>query len=186
MPKVPVYKFKNFYDVKAEKRKKAQLKVQTKAKEKRLYTKEDMVIVRRLTEINHQLNELKAEKLELNSIIKKRKQLAQQDRLTPVKLYALKLEDDCWYIGMSYNVEKRYKKHSTGKGAGWTSTHPPIEIHEIRTTEYYDQDSASKLEDDMTIEYAMVYGSDKVRGGGYCQRKPYWPDVVVQNEVMYA
>jgi predicted GIY-YIG superfamily endonuclease len=103
-----------------------------------------------------------------------------------IKLYALRLEDDCWYVGMTRNPDKRFKKHLSGKGALWTKLHAPIEIVEVRDTKQTDDSAAGLLEDDMTLEYAMKYGSDTVRGGGYCQSKPRWPDVVLQNELVQA
>lgn len=100
-----------------------------------------------------------------------------------VKLYALRLQNNCWYIGMTYDVERRFAKHSKGKGANWTKLYKPIEISETRDTKLYSQAEVGKLEDDMTLEYALKYGSDKVRGGGWCQTKPHWPDVIRQNEL---
>lgn len=92
----------------------------------------------------------------------------------PIMLYVLRLEHDCWYIGMSRNVDKRFKSHSKGK-AWWTNTHKPIEIFEKRETGLTSDSAASKLEDELTLEFARKYGTDRVRGGGYCQRKPIWP-----------
>ena len=92
----------------------------------------------------------------------------------PITLYVLKLEDECWYIGMTRNIDKRYKAHKKGK-TYWTKEHKPIEVHETRDTELNSDSAASKLEDELTLEYARKFGMDKVRGGGYCQRKPLWP-----------
>lgn len=95
-----------------------------------------------------------------------------------ISLYALELEDNCWYIGLTRDVDKRFKQHCRRKGADWTKLHKPIAIHEVRPTELTDEAEASKLEDAMTIEYAIMYGIDFVRGGGYCQTKPHWPKKV--------
>lgn len=148
--------------------------------------KESMVLQRELLDVNKQLKELKIRKKSLVRQLTKSGQRVIQEGYfnTPIKLYALRLEEDCWYIGMSRNPERRFKKHSTNKGAQWTKEFPPTEIHEIRDTGLIDDAAACKLEDDMTIEYALKYGSDKVRGGGYCQRKPRWPDVIIQNELL--
>ena len=92
----------------------------------------------------------------------------------PILLYALKLRDNCWYVGMSRNVEKRFKSHQKG-GTIWTKAHPPIEVVEVRETGLTSDSEASKLEDEMTFEYARKYGINFVRGGGCSQSKPHWP-----------
>lgn len=93
----------------------------------------------------------------------------------PIMLYALKLEGNFYYVGMSRNPEKRYKRHLKGKGSMWTKQYRPIEIIEIRETGSSDDSEVGLMEDQMTLEYAEKYGYDNVRGGGYCQRKPRWP-----------
>lgn len=156
-----------------------------KAKQdKFLFAHEQKMLSQRLQAIALTMKELKEERKAIVADLKKRKELKYAGKLKPVQLYALRLEDDCWYIGMSYNPDRRYKLHSTGKGALWTIKHKPIEIHEVRATKEMVQDKAARLEDDMTIEYALKYGSDKVRGGGYCQTTttPAWPQIVIDNE----
>lgn len=137
----------------------------------------------------HELEDIKKQIIELKTRSKAiRKKLAGQKLIKgdyfnkPIMLYALKLEGGYWYVGMSRNPEKRFKRHGTRKGANWTKLHTPIEIHEIRDTKLTDDGEVALLENDMTLEYAMKYGSDLVRGGGYCQSKPRWPDVILQNE----
>jgi predicted GIY-YIG superfamily endonuclease len=93
----------------------------------------------------------------------------------PIMLYALLLERDFYYIGMSRNPEKRFAKHLKGKGAAWTKKHCPVKIVEIREAKTNDDSEAGLMEDQMTLEYAEKYGYDNVRGGGYCQAKPPWP-----------
>lgn len=137
----------------------------------------------RLHELNDQIKFLKIEQRAVVKAIKEKNALKKRGTLQPVKLYSLRLEQGCWYVGMSFNPEKRFIKHSKGKGAVWTKQFKPIAIFEVRTTEFFDQDDVAGLENDMTLEYAMRYGSAVVRGGGYCQNKPVWPDVVTQNEL---
>ena len=50
-------------------------------------------------------------------------------------LYVLKLEDNCYYVGITSNTpEYRFKQHQAKfMGAAWTKKHRPIEI--IETTE---------------------------------------------------
>ena len=43
-------------------------------------------------------------------------------------LYVLKLEDDCWYVGIAKDPMKRAYNHCGGsKGAAWTRKHKPIQ-----------------------------------------------------------
>lgn len=97
----------------------------------------------------------------------------------PILLYILKLKHNCWYVGMSRNVDRRFKAHLKGATI-WTKEHPPIEIVEVRETGLTSDSEASILEDELTIEYARRYGTEYVRGGGYCQRKPKWPELAYE------
>lgn len=136
-----------------------------------------------LYEINNEIKRLKKRKIVLRQQLNKRASKKKVYRPTPWLLYALRLENNYWYVGMSHNVRKRFNNHVLGKGARWTALHKPIEIVEVRPTQFILESDASRLEDDMTIEYAMKYGSAFVRGGGYCQAKPSWPDIIIQNEL---
>ncbi len=149
------------------------------------FSKKDTTLHQRLHKLNEQIKLLKIEQQAVVKAIKNKNSLKRKGALQPVKLYALELENNHWYVGMSFNPEKRFNKHSKGKGAVWTKLHRPIRIVETRITDFFDQDDVVQLENDMTIEYAMRYGKDYVRGGGYCQSKPHWPDVVTQNEQTY-
>ncbi len=180
MTKVPEYN--HTYSPKYEKKKEKLKVIRAKYSDHWRFTQESRRITDRLREISHQMLALKVEKAELREVLKKRELLKKQKRLFTVQLYVLSLEDGCWYVGMSYNPDKRFVSHKKGKGAAWTRLHKPLSIHETRPTDFYDQDSAAKLEDDLTLEYALKYGSQFVRGGGWCQMKPHWPDVITHNE----
>ena len=79
-------------------------------------------------------------------------------------VYALRLEDDCYYIGISYNLNIRWSQHWNGTGAKWTRLHKPIEvIRVIYPAVEHD------IENRITREYIELYGSDKVRGGNHCK-----------------
>lgn len=107
---------------------------------------------------------------------KRRKPKKKVKNYKPYFLYALELEDGCYYVGISVNVEKRFKKHSIGKGAVWTQRHKPIRIIEVRPTGLFKESKAVVLEDAMTIEYAKMYGEANVRGGKYCRiLNPQYP-----------
>lgn len=172
MPKVPGYKKPNELEL-------------AKQKAEFAFSKPDRELQQRLHELNEQIKFLKIEQRAVVKAIKNKNMLKKRGALKPVHLYALELTDGYIYVGMSFNPEKRFTKHLKGKGANWTRLHKPIRIFEVRVTEFYDQDEAAHLENDMTIEYVLKYGKDKVRGGGYCQQKPVWPEIVIQNENIY-
>lgn len=137
-----------------------------------------------LSILNTQIKDMKNRQREIVRDIKEIDKRTREHKLQPVSLYALELENGYYYIGMSFNVDRRFRQHTKGKGAAWTKLHKPVQILETRLTTFYDQDEVAKLEDDMTLEYALKFGSNYVRGGGYCQTKPYWPEIIKQNELI--
>ena len=101
-----------------------------------------------------------------------------------MKLYVLKLEDDCWYVGISKNPYKRMRDHGTIKGAAWTIKHKPehpVEDNSLvfdlgdRTLAEYELE-----EDKVTEGLQKEFGLNKVRGGYtiFCkhmkERPPRW------------
>lgn len=89
-------------------------------------------------------------------------------RSQPWTIYVLKLENDKWYVGISRNVQRRYREHCLGMGAKWTKLHRPLQIFETRELQIKKQGKACIREDAVTHEYAALYGWENVRGGGYC------------------
>ena len=84
--------------------------------------------------------------------------------ITYPALYVLKLEDECYYIGMSYNLNFRWSQHWQGKGAKWTKLHKPLEVIKV----IYDATERG-IENKITLEYMALFGEDKVRGGSFCK-----------------
>ena len=87
-------------------------------------------------------------------------------------LYALKLEGDHYYVGMTAYRDpvRRLKEHLTGdRGALWTSLHKPLSIIETRCVGEMSQGECAQLENQMTLEYMDKHGIDYVRGGDMCQ-----------------
>jgi hypothetical protein len=58
-------------------------------------------------------------------------------------------------------VEQRISKHCQHIGAKWPQLHTPIRVIDF----YYP--ATKQLECDVTVYYATLYGSDKVRGGSW-------------------
>ena len=124
---------------------------------------------------NQKITEYKLRNRQIRKTLVNKKLIEGDYYNTTIKLYALRLEDNCWYIGQARDPLRRFKKHGGRKGAHWTKRHRPIEIHEIRDTGLTDEGQAARLEDGMTLEYAQKYGIEYVRGGGYCHLSPNWP-----------
>jgi len=79
-------------------------------------------------------------------------------------MYVLELEDDCFYIGITYNLNLRIAQHLSGSGAQWTKMHRPKKIVEV----FYEGCTRQK-EDEVTKKYVEIYGADCVRGGSWCR-----------------
>ena len=82
-------------------------------------------------------------------------------------VYVLKLEDGCYYVGMTHDLNRRLSQHYGGTGALWTRLHKPISVEKI----YFLNHGETNLEDKITREYMNIYGEDKVKGGKYCSVK---------------
>jgi len=79
-------------------------------------------------------------------------------------IYVLELEDDCFYIGITMNLNLRIAQHLAGSGAQWTKMHRPVKIVEV----FYEGCTRQK-EDEVTKRYVEIYGAECVRGGSWCR-----------------
>lgn len=142
---------------------------------------EPMFLQKELADITEQIRLLSDRKRQILKLLKQKghKTLKQEYMEKPIYLYVLSLQGGFYYIGMSRNVEARFKKHLKGKGANWTRRYKPIAVIKTINTELTNDAEAALLEDKLTLEYAETYGTDKVRGGGYCQAKPVWPQHLI-------
>ena len=59
-------------------------------------------------------------------------------------VYLIECVDGSIYTGIAIDVEARYAKHSAGKGARYTRSHPPRRL--LGTFEHPDRSSASVAE----------------------------------------
>ena len=78
--------------------------------------------------------------------------------------YVLKLEDDCGYVGVSFNLNIRLSQHMNGKGAKFTRIHKPICVDKVIYPAI-----GKHIENIITLEYMEKYGKKNVRGGKYCR-----------------
>ena len=86
-----------------------------------------------------------------------------EDLIIKPIVYVLELEDDCYYVGITYNLNLRLSQHWSGNGAKWTKLHKPISVILV---EY---PSSIERENVITKELIETYGKNKVKGGSYCK-----------------
>ena len=84
-------------------------------------------------------------------------------------LYVLKCENDCWYIGVTKDLQKRFNQHKDGVGSKWTKEHEPLSVEEDFDL-ICDSHTIHDAERMLTLAYIHTYGADKVRGAGYTTR----------------
>lgn len=77
---------------------------------------------------------------------------------TKSTVYVLKLENDCWYVGVTEDMKKRMRKQFLNPSTGWTSKHQPVEI-------VFTCPGDLAVERQVTMDLVQLYGVDKVRGG---------------------
>ena len=75
-------------------------------------------------------------------------------------VYVLSLEDGCYYIGFSQDIQVRICSHFLNSGSLWTRKHKPIDVISVK-------EGCTLLETLTTLVYMIKFGFDKVRGGGY-------------------
>jgi predicted GIY-YIG superfamily endonuclease len=80
-------------------------------------------------------------------------------------VYILELEDDCYYVGMSSNLEQRLYQHFNDNGSEWTKLHKPISTLKVIKTKT--EDGAKYIEKQCTLEMMKIFGKQSVRGGPY-------------------
>ena len=78
-------------------------------------------------------------------------------------VYVLELEDECFYIGQTYNLNQRLAQHFGGSGSKWCRLHKPVSVLKV----YYPA-TEPDLENTITKLYINLHGKDKVKGGSYC------------------
>lgn len=82
-------------------------------------------------------------------------------------LYVLELEDGCYYVGLTSDLEHRFNQHVAGDGADWTKLHRPRRLLHSICTGTRDAREAVKIEDAVTVALMQQHSIEKVRGGCY-------------------
>jgi len=83
-------------------------------------------------------------------------------------LYVLELANSNFYVGMTRNVDARFKKHLSGMGSQWTALHRPLRILRCADTGLTSDSEAARIEDALTVQTMEQFGRYCVRGGQYC------------------
>ena len=78
------------------------------------------------------------------------------------RLYVLELENGKYYVGTTYNLQRRFQEHVDGEGSVWTQKYAPVAIERSVPVD------GPLHEDRVTKELMLKYGIDNVRGGSYC------------------
>ncbi len=86
-------------------------------------------------------------------------------RSTPIIVYALALEDGCFYVGQSCKFIERVAAHFDGKGSAWTRRHRPVAVLCAKTVRTRDWKVAERFENRLTVFLMAKHGWQKVRGG---------------------
>ena len=77
--------------------------------------------------------------------------------------YVLELEDGCYYVCTTWNLNQILSQHWDGDGAKWTQLHKPRNLLEV----VFDVDD--DWENLTTLTLMDLYGRENVRGGCYCR-----------------
>lgn len=80
-------------------------------------------------------------------------------------VYVLELKDAHYYVGITTDVDRRWREHLDGTASAWTKTYNPIKILEtIPDAHKFDEIK-------YTLIYMDKYGTENVRGGPYVTQK---------------
>ena len=82
----------------------------------------------------------------------------------PCTLYVVKCKSPrTWYVGTTVRQKhKRFEEHFAGYGCKWTKRHGCARIVCSFPVNRFE---ASRLENDVWMHYARIYGPERVRGG---------------------
>lgn len=80
-------------------------------------------------------------------------------------VYVLECENDCFYIGITLDINKRFKKHIGGYAAEFTKDNKPIKIIETMPTHTIERGLACVFENYKVCEYKRLHPNKKIGGG---------------------
>ena len=81
-------------------------------------------------------------------------------------LYALKLEQDKWFVGITTDSPKKaFADHKAGRGGSWTREYQPVAIEREKDLGVLDIEEARRMEGRVLRKYMEHYGDENVRLG---------------------
>ena len=98
-------------------------------------------------------------------------------RMTPLLTYVLQLENNKYYVGISWNLNLRIAEHLQGLGSKWTRMHKPKRIINV---------IIGNRERDTTLHMMMEKGWQNVRGASWCQVELTVPPKCLQDAKLVA
>lgn len=83
-----------------------------------------------------------------------------------VLIYVLKLEDDCYYVGQTRDLNKRLADHIEGStfSSKWVRLHPFVNVACVIPVT---KEKPLEAENRITLKWMKMKGRCKVRGGSY-------------------
>jgi len=84
---------------------------------------------------------------------------------TLFKVYVLECENETFYVGVTKNMEERYKAHLEGNGAVWTNINKPLKYYIHK--EFETRREANVEENALTLSLMYKHSISKVRGGRF-------------------
>ena len=83
-------------------------------------------------------------------------------------VYVLQLQDGCWYVGKTSQLDQRMRAHATGSGPEWTKLHPPL--HQAPHSSYVvPAEFATGVESRVTAQLMHQHGVAAVRGAEFAE-----------------
>jgi predicted GIY-YIG superfamily endonuclease len=79
-------------------------------------------------------------------------------------VYVLGLDGGYFYVGLTYDVDKRVREHMEGTGAKFTRIYRPKKLVYVIPIGRVSKQEAANLEELIAVEMIMLYGQNKVRG----------------------
>lgn len=91
-------------------------------------------------------------------------------------VYVLQLENECFYVGYTNDIELRWIEHKHGFGSTWTRINKPIKIILIHPNQ------SILFENSLTEKYIEKYGYNKVRGGDHFYFEEKYGDILKDDD----
>ena len=91
--------------------------------------------------------------------------------------YVLKLENNKWYIGRTFDLDSDLKMHQMGKKTSWTK------LYEVKSVEEKDLYESIR---DVTIRYMNKYGWWNVRGPKFRKEGEKWPPDEIKDQFEFS